>query len=37
MEDPETIVYLKVVNTGQHTKYDVFGKCQKFLQENSSG
>ena len=35
MEDPEIVIDLRELNTGHHTKYDVFWEeCQKFLQEN---
>jgi len=35
MEDPEIIIDLRELNTGQHTKYDIFWEeCQKFLQED---
>ena len=35
MEDPDVVVDLRHLNSGQKSKYDVFGsECQKFLQED---
>ena len=35
MKDPDVIMDLKSLHSGQGTKYDVFwSKCEKFLQED---
>ena len=35
MEDPDVVVDLRHLNSGQKSKYDVFwSECQKFLQED---